>query len=249
MVVSPSAMPNPESLRILSTVGNEDAPETLVLGNEVDERLRELYAAPEPDWVRMNMIGSLNSRVTGPDGTSDTLSNRADRRILRLIREMSDAVVVGAQTVRQEQHTSTGATWLCVVTASGDLSGHRISREDAVASVLVCCPADAVARVNETMPGANTVAIEPVDGRLPLDQVVATLHERGLRQLVVEGGNQLISQFLDEGRIDEVCLTQAPVFAPDSAPSLPGSGHGTSFARVLLAEDSLGYIYQRLFAR
>lgn len=241
-----ASMPDPDELRI-AVVDGAPAPETLDLRADVDERLRELYRAPRRSWVRMNMIGSLNGRVTGPDGTSDSLSNRADRRILRLIREQSDAIVVGAQTVRQERHMATGSTWLCIVTGSGDLSGHRISPADAAASVLVCCPADAVAEVERTMPGANTVALALDErGRIPLDAVLDRLRERGLEQLVVEGGNRLISQFLDEGRLDEVCLTQAPVFAPDDAPSLPGSGHGTEFVRSLLAEDSLGFVYQRL---
>lgn len=244
-----ASMPDPAELRVLDAPGL-DAPEALDLRADVDDRLREHYRPPRRDWVRMNMIGSLNGRVTGPDGTSDTLSNRADRRLLKLIREQSDAIVVGAQTVRQERHTATAPTWLCIVTASGDLTGHRISEADARASVLVCCPADAVAEVERTMPGASIVALElDASGRIRLDEVLAELRGRGLEQLVVEGGNRLIGQFLDEGRLDEVCLTQAPVFAPDDAPSLPGSGTGTEFERALLAVDSAGFVYQRLLRR
>ena len=241
-----ASMPDPDELRILAA-GGATPPETLDLRADVDDQLRELYRPPRREWVRMNMIGSLNGRVTGPDGTSDTLSNRADRRILKLIREQSDAIVVGAQTVRQERHTSTAPTWLCIVTSSGDLTGHRISEADATRSVLVCCPAASVTEVERTMPGARVAPLElDASGRIPLGEVLAELRGRGLEQLVVEGGNRLISQFLDEGRLDEVCLTQAPVFAPDGAPSLPGSGTGTEFERALLAEDSAGFVYQRL---
>ena len=242
-------MPDPAELRILVAPAG-GGPERLDLRADIDDRLRELYRPPRRAWVRMNMIGSLNGRVTGPDGTSDTLSNRADRRILKLIREQSDAIVVGAQTVRQERHTSTAPTWLCIVTASGDLTGHRIPRADAARSVLVCCPPEAAAAVERTMPGAVIAPLAlDVSGRLRLDEVLAMLRKRGHEQLVVEGGNRLIGQFLDEGRIDEVCLTQAPVFAPDDAPSLPGSGRGAEFDRALLAEDSAGFVYQRLLRR
>lgn len=240
-------MPDPAWLRQLG-----DAGVRLELAGDAvaasEAWLREHYAAPRADWVRMNMLGSLNGRITGGDGTSDSLSNRADRRILRLIREMSDVVVVGANTVREERHTATRPTWLCVISQSGDLTGHRIGEADAAASVLVCGPASARARARATMPGANFAEFELVDGHVPLDAVLADLRERGLRQIVVEGGKSLISQFLDAGLLDEVCLTQAPLFGPDDSPSLPASIRNTAFRRSLLLEDEFGYLYQRLLA-
>lgn len=240
------AMPDPDCLRVLASRA-ETSIRTLDLRDDsVNDRIRELYTPPRRDWVRMNMIGSLNGRVTGPDGTSDTLSNRADRRILTVIRKMSDAIVVGAETVRNERHLSTRPTWLCVVTGSGNLAGHRISSQDAAASVLVCCPPEARAEVARTMPGAQIELLEATEGRVNLNEVLAALRDRGLNQIVVEGGNRLISQFLDEGRLDEICLTQAPVFAPNEATSLPGSVAGTRFERELLLEDSARFLYQRL---
>lgn len=242
-------MPDPDSMRVLESRSGV-SPDTIDLHDpEVNDRIRALYAPPRPNWVRMNMIGSLNGRVTGSDGTSDTLSNRADRRILTVIRKMSDAIVVGAETVRNERHLSTRPTWLCVVTASGNLTGHRVSEADAAASVLVCCPPDARPEVERTMPGAQIQEIEPENGKIPLERVLAALADRGLHQIVVEGGNRLISQFLDEGRLDEICLTQAPVFAPNEATSLPGSIAGTRFERELLLEDSAQFLYQRLITK
>ncbi|MGO1545538.1 MAG: dihydrofolate reductase family protein [Gulosibacter sp.] len=249
MATTIESMPDPDWLRILTAQFARPGDILNLRDESVDEQIRELYTPPRRDWVRMNMIGSLNGRVTGSDSTSDTLSNRADRRILGIIRQMSDAIIVGAQTVRQERHLATKPTWLCIVTGSGNLEGHRISVEDAAASVLVCCPAEARAEVERTIPGAQIQELSPRDGRLSLDEVLAALKERDLRQIVVEGGNRLISQFLDEGRLDEICLTQAPVFAPNDATSLPGSETGTAFSRELLLEDSESFIYQRLLSQ
>lgn len=245
------AMPDPDFLRVLASRAGASSSalrtDTLDLRDpSADARIHELYTPPRRDWVRMNMIGSLNGRVTGSDGTSDSLSNRADRRILSVIRTMSDAILVGAETVRNERHLATRPTWLCIVTGTGNLAGHRISPADAAASVLVCCPPDARAEVERTMPGAQIESLEAPDGRVSLDGVLATLRERGLHRIVVEGGNRLISQCLDEGRLDEICLTQAPVFAPNQAVSLPGSAAGTRFERELLLEDAAGFLYQRL---
>lgn len=241
----PAAMPSPTWLQRL---GDGSKRVDLNDTDATDAWLRECYAAPESSWIRMNMIGSLNGRVTGPDGTSDSLSNRADRRILRTIRDLSDAVVVGAQTVRQERHATTRPTKMCIISTSGDLSGHRIHEDDAAELVYVCAPAEARERAEQTMPGMNFVELSATDGQVNLREVVAALRERGMHQLVVEGGGNLIGQFLDAGLLDEVCLTQAPVFAPQHAPSLPASTLGTEFSRELVLEDSLGFLYQRLFA-
>jgi riboflavin biosynthesis pyrimidine reductase len=241
-------MPDPAWLHELAPEGTRLDLADAEHAGAADDWIRERYRAPRADWVRMNMLGSLNGRVTGPDGTSDSLSNRADRRILRLIREMSDVVVVGANTVREERHTSTRPTWLCVITTSGDLTGHRIRPDDAAHSVLVCGPASARERALETMPGANFVEFELDDGGVALPEVLGHLRERGLRQIVVEGGKALISQFLDEGLLDEVCITQAPYFGPDAAPALPASTRETRFRREPLLADEYGYLYQRLVA-
>lgn len=244
-------MPAPSELRVLYTDGDlapSTEPGTVVpLGrDETPAHLDRLWAVPEGRWVRMNMLGTLNARVTGPDGTSDSISNRADRAILKRVRVMSDAIVVGAQTVRQERHAATGGTRLVIVTGSGDLTGHRISRDDAELSVSVLCPPSAAHNVADTMPGAEIA--HPGGEDIRVDVIIEWCLDRGLERLVVEGGASLIGQFLDARAIDEVCVTQAPVFGPTDAPGLPGSAAERRFRRALIAADDLGYVYSRLVA-
>lgn len=250
-------MPAPTELRLLwsdGTVAPRIEPgSTLRLADDATiEQLDRLYAVPEGRWVRMNMLGTINARVTGPDGTSDSISNRADRAILKRIRAMSDAIVVGAQTVRQERHTATGSTRLVIVTRSGDLSGHRISPADAARSVTVVCPASAAVAVAATMPGADRFHPAPRHGAdvegVTVDDVLDWCRAHDLDRLVVEGGASLIGQFLDADAIDEVCVTQAPVFGPDDMPGLPGSSVERRYRRALVAVDDLGYVYSRLVA-
>lgn len=245
-------MPAPRELRVLwsdGTLAPSAATGTVVelAAPDAAATLDALYAVPDARWVRMNMLGTLNARVTGPDGTSDSISNRADRAILKRIRNMSDAIVVGARTVRQERHSATGDTRLVIVTTSGDLAGHRISADDASRSVSVLCPEAAAATVRETMPGA-AVHHPPNDGWVSVEAILDWCDGEGLRRLVVEGGASLIGQFLDASAIDEVCVTQAPVFGRSDAPGLPGSSAPRRFRRALVAADDLGYVYSRLVA-
>lgn len=246
-----AAMPAPGEFRVLwgdGRVAPADAPGTVIeLGD--DEALAELdrlYAPPQGPWVRMNMLGTLNARAAGPDGTSDSISNRADRAILKRIRLASDAIIVGAETVRQETHMATGPRRLVIVTNSGDLTGHHISPAIAEARVTVICPRSAAATVERTMPGASVH--HPPGERFGVDAVVEWCRANGLDRMVIEGGSGLIAQFLDAGLIDEVCLTQAPVFGDPDSPSLPGSTAPLRFRRALLAADDLGFVYSRLVA-
>lgn len=248
------AMPQARLLtRLLPRDGGQLAERVDVRGEDrdaVEAALAGWYAAePARDgsWWRMNMIGTLNARVAGPDGTSDSISNRADRTILQHLRRSSDAVLVGAETVRSERHAPAHGALLVVVTGSGELSGHRLSREQAAEGALVLCPEDAADRVRATMPGAR-IEHPPLDdeGRVDIAALRGFLAGLGLRRVVVEGGERLIGQCLDAGLLDEACLAQAPVFGRSDAPSLPGSSREDRWRRELVLADELGYLYSRL---
>jgi hypothetical protein len=86
--------------------------------------LNDLYRPMRPDWLRINLIQSLNGAIVGVDGTSNSLSNRIDRKILGIIRSHAEVILVGAKTVRAEGHVLPLGRDLAVVTNSGDLSGH-----------------------------------------------------------------------------------------------------------------------------
>jgi 5-amino-6-(5-phosphoribosylamino)uracil reductase len=58
-----------------------------------------------------------------------------------------------------------------------------------------------------------------------MDQVTRTLHDRGVRRLMVEGGGRVHTQFLTAGLADELQLVVAPLFVGDSrAPRFVADG-------------------------
>ncbi len=74
------------------------------------EELADAYAYPAADepvragrtgWLRANMVSSVDG-AAHHDGRSQPLSGAADMRIFGVLRGLADAVVVGAETVRQE---------------------------------------------------------------------------------------------------------------------------------------------------
>jgi Pyrimidine reductase, riboflavin biosynthesis len=50
------------------------------------------------------MVMTLDGATTGPDGLSGTISGAADKRVFMETRRLSDAVLVGAGTIRAERY-------------------------------------------------------------------------------------------------------------------------------------------------
>lgn len=182
--------------------------------------LEELYAAPAPDYLRLNMITALTGSASGPDGTSETLSSRVDRTVLGVIREQADAVLVGAASVRAEGYVMPRTAKLVVLTRRGDLSGHRL--DAASGRVVLVCPAARVdeVRARASLPGAEIVGVPGSDDIAP-EAVLTALRAHALPRIVCEGGPQVAAMFADAGLIDEYCITVAPALQPAPTPFLP----------------------------
>lgn len=207
-------------------------------------RLLELYAPPTRDWVRCNFVSSVTGSAEGGDGTSESLTSRLDRRLLGVIREQADLVLVGAQSVRAEGYRTPRTSALAIVTSSGRLDGHRIGDDPDPERVLVLCPAAAQAAVAESLPGAGIVVIPDRDGRLAPSELLAAVRARGHRSIVCEGGPSLASQLVTAGLVDELCLSTAPVLTASTLPTLgdtPFAAVPVRLERLLIDEQSTLY--------
>jgi riboflavin biosynthesis pyrimidine reductase len=203
-------------------------------------RLAELYGLPGADTLRINLVASVSGSAAGGDDTSETLTNRADRKILGVIRRDSDVVLVGAASVRAEGYQLPRTAPLAIVTSTGDLGGHRLTVDPDRFVPLVLCPASAADTARAGLPSAEIVVVPDTTGRMSAVDIVATLRARGLRRIVCEGGPSLAAQMLDAGLVDELCLSTSPTVG---GVSLPMFGTSPITARrlelaQLLADDS-----------
>jgi riboflavin biosynthesis pyrimidine reductase len=211
-------------------------------------RLIELYRPPHPRWMRVNLVGSVNGGAAGSDGTSETLTNRTDRAILRILRDLSDVVLVGAASVRAEGYFVPRHAALAVVTASGDLSGHRIRSGENHGALLILCPASAAGTVRRTLGQTEARILEVADsgGRLAPRDVVATLRAAGYESIVCEGGPGLAAQCVGADVVDELCLTTSAVLSAEALPLFGGSffdERRVTLTQLLVDESS--YLYGR----
>ena len=207
--------------------------------------LLDAYRPPREEWVRINLISSVTGSARGVDGTSESLSSRPDRRILGVIRELADVVLVGAETLRTEGYQHPRNSRLAVVTVSGNLTGHRIEAPEGAAPIVICPPA-AAARVRTDLPGAEILQLESSGDSIASDAIISVLRARGLSSIVCEGGPSLAGQLLESGLVDELCLSTSPMLGGEHL-ALTGSALTTQRALTvtqLLRDESSG-LYAR----
>src|SRR4051794_9201979 len=68
---------------------------------EIEPDLAAAYACPRDEWLRLNMVASVDG-AAWLKGESRGLSSDADRRIFGILRGLADVVLAGAATVRTE---------------------------------------------------------------------------------------------------------------------------------------------------
>jgi riboflavin biosynthesis pyrimidine reductase len=207
--------------------------------------LLELYRPPRRRWLRLNFVASINGSVAGPDGTSEGLTSRTDRRILGTIRRLSDVVLVGASSVRKEGYFLPKTAPLAIITGSGDLSGHQIPAEVPAGRVIVLCPPDAQDALSASL-GSIPVTVITVPGpRMSPTEADAALHRVAHDSIVCEGGPSLAAQLVDADLVDELCLSTSPVLNGTDVPVLPDLARGKILHLSQLLVDPDGMLYAR----
>ncbi|GAB2888351.1 pyrimidine reductase family protein [Myroides odoratimimus subsp. xuanwuensis] len=173
-----------------------------------DPDLATLYATPpRSPWLRVNMVSTVDGAATGADGHSGSINNAADKRVFDALRVMADAVVVGAGTARAEGY-GPGATPIVVVSGRGEVPETLRGAPAGAVLLATCAGAPGLAAARAEL-GDEHVLVTG-DGAVDLPGLVAALHDRGLRQLLGEGGPTLLGDLLAAGLVDELCATVVP---------------------------------------
>ena len=189
------------------------------------EELHDLYDPGDAPAVRAGFVLTTDGGIAYA-GSSRPLQSAADETVFHVLRAVADAVLVGAGTVRAEKYGPVrprpqGRSWrlnrnraeqppLVIVSRSLDLDPS--ARCFAGPAVVVTCAA---------APGPERFGDVVVAGEdeVDLPEALRQLHDRGLTRLLCEGGPHLLTTLLQQGLVDELCLTHTPMLV-GPAPSL-----------------------------
>lgn len=223
--------------------------------------LDRAYANEPADFLRVNFVASADG-ASSLDGRAGGLGSPTDQQVLRLLRDRSDGIMVGAGTARAEGYRALrdDPVRADLRTARGqsrvpplilvsqrltlDPSDPVISPAVAPTVIVTCAGSDRGRR-------AALAEVTPVivAGQDIVDLVAArtALAERGLRRLVCEGGPTLFGTALGAGIVDELCLTVSPMLTGPGAGRIVDTSLRIDPVRLrlrhLLEED--GYLFLR----
>lgn len=173
-----------------------------------DAPLREVYAAPDGPWLRANMVSTVDGAATGLNGTSKSINTAADQLVFDLIRELSDAIVVGAGTLRAEQYRPNPKP-VVVVSRTGRVPQGLLGPGSSRVLLATCAAADELGPSTELLGDDNVMVLG--SHRVDLRRMRNELVERGYDHLLSEGGPRLLRDLLDQGCVDEVDTTFTPL--------------------------------------
>jgi diaminohydroxyphosphoribosylaminopyrimidine deaminase / 5-amino-6-(5-phosphoribosylamino)uracil reductase len=139
-------------------------------------------------YVVVKVASTLDGVVAMSDGTSQWITSAEARRDAHVLRAQSQAILVGAGTVRSDDPALTARLDDIVLEPLRVVLGHA--------------PEDARVRPCLEVSG-------------DLREVLDDLGRRGVLQLLVEGGPNTSGSFLDEGLVNHVVWYVAPAFAGD----------------------------------
>ena len=184
--------------------------------------------------VRVNFVSSVDGAAT-QNGVSGGLSHGtggSDKRVFDLLRQLCDVVLVGAGTVRIEGYGPMRVDPVSVLRrAERGLSPHPVFAIvsgsldlDPASPVFTDAPVRPILVTTERAPEAQRARFAPVadvvvcaGAVLDADAMLAEFSQRGLNQVLCEGGPTLFGSLLAADRVDELCLTISPLLEAGDA--------------------------------
>ena len=230
-----------------------------------DGQLARCYAVDERSRqsVRVNFVASIDGAATH-HGLSGGLSGPADKRVFDLLRSLCDVVLVGAGTVRAEgygamrlgpasvrfrrAHGLADQPVFAIVSGTLGLdSESKIFTEAPVEAIVVTVGASSQLKRQALSRVADVVVCgeDELDAGVMLDAFA----QRGLRQVLCEGGPTLFGTLIAADRVDELCLTISPSIEAGSAQRIavgaPEQARRMRLHHVLVSDGTLMLRYLR----
>lgn len=169
-------------------------------------------------WVTLKAAITLDGKIATSTGESKWISSEASRVHAHQLRNVVDAIVVGAGTVAADDPLLTtrlpgGRNALRVVLDARLRSSPKRAIFDAsVAPTVVITEASAESAAAKRLRARGAEVVRVPGSRRKLEPVLRLLADRGALHVMVEGGAGVHQEFLTQGCFDELLLFLAPTF-------------------------------------
>jgi riboflavin-specific deaminase-like protein len=176
------------------------------------------------DLVIVGQIGqSLDGRIATESGHSKYINGPAGLVHLHRLRALMDAVVVGIGTVIADNPQLTVRNVAgphptrVVIDPKGRLgAGARVFADDGVRRLLITAEGANCAQAS----GVEVIALPAIDGQIAPSAILTALAGCGMRRMLIEGGANTLSRFMNAGCLDRLHVIVAPIILGAGGPGL-----------------------------
>ncbi len=217
--------------QILSAAGIETV--TGVLEQEA-RRLNEAFCKHKNTgypFVTVKLAGTLDGKIATRDGDARWITGKEAREFVHILRDRSDAVMVGrgtvaaddpALTTRTDRPESRDAVRVVVDTHAQTPPTAQVIHVESDAPCLIAVAEpevgddEAQKRVAKLeQAGAEIIYVPEKEGRVDLSELMRQLGSRDIMSVLVEGGSRLVGGLLEEGLVDKILFFYAPKILGD----------------------------------
>ena len=173
-------------------------------------------------FVMVKLAISLDAAIADAHGRSKWITGPESRREVHRLRAASDAIAVGIETALADDPTltvrSTRPPRIIPTRVVFDRRARlplesRLVKSAREAPVTVIAGAEAPVERVSALEGAGVTILRADD----LSSALVSLRAAGIRTLLVEGGGQIASAFIDRGLVDRLIIFQAPILLGSGA--------------------------------
>lgn len=202
----------------------------------------------------LKLAMSLDGRIATRTGDSRWITSEAARRLVHVMRDRADAVMVGVGTVLADDPALTtrgvpeGRDALRIIAdryARTPPTAQVVAEESSAGCVIaagVGAPPERVRRLRAA--GAEVLELPVTESGVDLRALARALGERGVLSVLIEGGGTLAWGALEAGIVDRVALFYAPIIL-GGVNAVPGVG-GQGVERVADALRLTGVTVRRI---
>ena len=188
---------------------------------EVNEAYTKFVTTGMP-FVTAKFAMSLDGKIATKSGDSKWISSKESRRFVHYLRYTADAVMTGVNTVLADDPHLTcrcgdggGEARKQPLRVIVDSTGRtpvtsRVFSEPGKALLALGGNVRSEGKKALAEAGAELLELPLAEERVDLDRLLKTLGERGITNVLVEGGGTLLGSLFDRGLVDKVVAFIAP---------------------------------------
>ena len=202
-------------------------------------------------FVLLKWAESLDGKIATRTGDSQWISGQKSRRFVHRLRRESQAILVGINTALADDPLLTARPAIrgrmplrIVVDSRMRLGiGSQLVRTVGRGPVMIATTGQALENNRQaaerlTEAGAEVCAVSTGGRRVDLGKLLDELGRREILNLMVEGGREILTGFIEEGLADEVCAFVCPkIIGGDTAPGPIGGQGAAGIAEALKLES------------